>query len=116
METASALEKYIRISQFKVRRISNELANKKVIDAESYLSVLPNKGALHLKKAIHSARTNYMKKFPNTDEENLYINKILVNQGAMMKRFHPIGRGRVGRILKRSCHIYVEVCEKEGAK
>lgn len=116
METAKALEKYIRISQFKVRRMSNELLNMKVIDAESYLSVLTNKGAIHLKKAIHSARTNYMKKFPNTDEESIFISKILVNQGPMMKRFHPIGRGRVGRILKRSCHIYVEVSAKEGAK
>lgn len=116
METAKALLKYIRISQFKVRRIANELVNKRVIDAEAYLAVLSNKGAIPLKKAIHSARTNYMKAFPNADEEKLFIKKILVNQGPMLKRFRPIGRGRAAGILKRTCHIYVEVFEKEGVK
>ena len=112
METSKALTKYVRISQFKVRRIANELLNKSVLDAEAFLSVMTNKGALAIKKTIHSARSNYMSKNPNADEQNLIVKKILINQGSMLKRFHPIGRGRVGRILKRSCHIYVEVGEK----
>lgn len=113
---ATALEKYIRISQFKVRRIANELVGKRVIDAEAYLSILSNKGAVPLKKAIHSARTNFMRAFPSSDEEKLYIKKILVNQGPMLKRYRPIGRGRAASILKRTCHIYVEVYQKEGDK
>ena len=44
---ASAKAKYIRISQFKVRRIANEIVNKNVLSAEAYLSVLTNKGAFH---------------------------------------------------------------------
>lgn len=116
METAKALIKYIRISPFKVRRISNEIINKRVPDVEAYLSVMTNKGALAIKKAVHSARTSYMAKNKDTDELDLIVSKILINQGPMLKRFHPIGRGRVGRILKRSCHIYVEVSKKEGAK
>ena len=117
MLVATSKSKYVRISPFKVRRIANELKQKNVLEAESYLSVLSNKGALALKKVIHSARTNYMNINKNAEESNLIINKILIDQGSMLKRFHPIARGRVQRILKRTCHIFVEVVSKdEGVK
>ena len=111
---ATALAKYLRISPRKVRRIANEVVRKNVLEAEASLSVLPNKGALALKKVIHSARTNFLNKNRDVDEENLMINKILVDGSSMYKRFHPIGKGRASRILKRTCHIYVEVSAKEG--
>ncbi|OHD14112.1 MAG: 50S ribosomal protein L22 [Spirochaetes bacterium GWD1_27_9] len=107
--TAKAVAKYIRISPYKVRRIANELRNKRVIDAESYLTVLTNKGALAIKKVVHSARTNYLNMDKNADEETLVIKKINIDGGPSFKRFHPISRGRASRILKRTCHILVEV-------
>ncbi len=110
---AVAKAKYIRISPYKVRRIANEVRNKRVVDVESYLSVLTNKGAIVLKKAIHSARTNLLSKDRNIDEENLIVTKIDIDGGPQMKRFHPISRGRAGRILKRTCHVTVEVGVKE---
>lgn len=107
-----AIAKYVRISPFKLRRISNELKNMPVLDAESYLSVLPNKGALILKKVIHSARTNLFNINANAIEEDLYIKKILIDGGSMYKRYHPIARGRAQRILKRTSRILVEVEER----
>ena len=112
MTTATALEKYLRISPVKVRRIANEVVCKNVLQAESYLTVLPNKGAGFLKKAIHSARTNILRKDQNISEADLYISKILINEGPRMKRFQPIGRGRASGIIKRMCHIFVEVSAK----
>ena len=112
MIIASATAKYLRISPFKVRRIAHQIVNKHVLASESYLSVLTNKGALALKKVIHSARTNFMNKNSSKDEANLFINKILVDSGATFKRFHPIGKGRAQKILKRTCHIFVEVIDK----
>lgn len=113
---AKAIAKYIRISPFKVRRIANELKKMDVVSAEAYLSVLPNKGAEILKKVIHSARTNYLLKNPNALEEELVIKKILVDGTTAYKRYHPIARGRVQPILKRTSRILVEVEEKEGDK
>lgn len=104
-----AKAKYLRISPDKVRRIANEIVKKNVLEAEAYLSVLPNKGALALKKVIHSARTNFLSNNSDIDEDNLIINKILVDVGATFKRFHPVSRGRAYHILKRTCHILVEV-------
>lgn len=111
---AVAKAKFIRISPFKVRRIANEIVNKGVIEAEAYLSVMPNKGARILKKVVHSARTNFMSKESGADEENIYINKVLIDGGPTLKRYHPIARGRVQPILKRTCHVYVEVAGKAG--
>ena len=111
---AKASAKYIRISPFKVRRIANELRNKKVVEAEAYLGILTNKGALAIKKVLHSARTNFLQHDKNVDEENLIITKITINQGPTMKRYHPISRGRGAKILKRSCSINIEVSNLQG--
>jgi large subunit ribosomal protein L22 len=110
--TAKAIAKHIRISPYKVRRIAQEVQNKRVVDVESYLDVLTNKGALAIKRVVHSARTNYLNKNTGADEENLIITKINIDAGPQLKRFHPISKGRAGKILKRTCHIYVEVGEK----
>ncbi|MCK4796339.1 MAG: 50S ribosomal protein L22 [Spirochaetes bacterium] len=111
-----AKARFVRISPFKIRRIANEIVSMNVLEAESYLSVLPNKGALILKKVIHSARTNFISKNNNIDEEDLTVKKILIDTGPVLKRFHPIAKGRAQRILKRSCHVLVEVVGKEGVK
>lgn len=113
MASNIAKAKYLRISPFKVRRIANEIVKKGVLEAEAYLSVLPNKGALALKKVIHSARTNFMSNNTEIDEENLIVNRILVDSGSTYKRYHPISRGRAQSILKRTCHIFVEVGPKK---
>ena len=111
-----AVAKYIRISPFKVRRIANEIRNKNVLEAEAYLSVLPNKDAGILKKVVLSARANMLNIDRNIDEENIIISKILIDGGPTLKRFHPISRGRAAKILKRTSHITVEVKNKEGDK
>ncbi len=111
---ARAISKYQRISPFKVRRIANELRGKPVVEAEIYLSVMPNRGAKILKKAIHSARSNFLSLNKSGDETSLKISKILVDGGSTMKRYHPISKGRAAKILKRTCHIVVEVSDNGG--
>ena len=110
---AKAIGKFIRISPYKVRRVANEIRGKNVVEAEAYLKVMTNKGALALKKIIHSARTNFLIREVQ-DEENLIVSKILVDGGPMFKRMHYGSRGRGNRILKRTCHILVEVDVKKG--
>jgi len=109
---SKAVGKYIRISPYKVRRIANEIRGKNVVEAEAYLQVMTNKGALAIKKVIHSARTNFLVR-ETEDEENLIVSKILVDGGPMLKRAHPASRGRANRILKRTCHILVEIDVKK---
>ena len=108
---AVAKGKFIRISPYKVRRVANEIKNKRVLDAEAYLMSMTNKGAEVLKKLVHSARSNYLNFEKNAIEENLIVKNVLVDGGPTMKRYHPISKGRASKILKRSCHIIVEVVE-----
>lgn len=103
------ISKYIRISPYKIRRVANEIRGMNVPTAEAYLSVLTNKGAFVLKKAIHSARSNLLFKNRNVDEEDIIITKIMVDGGPTLKRYHPISKGRAAKILKRTSHITVEV-------
>ena len=46
------------------------------------------------------------------DVDELVISRIFVDEGATMKRIKPRAKGRADRILKRSCHITVEVGER----
>ncbi len=113
---AVAKAKYIRISPYKVRRIANEIKNKNVTDVEAYLTCMTNKSADILKKLVHSARSNYLNTNSSASEESLVVSNVLVDGGPIMKRYHPISKGRASKILKRSCHIMVEVTDAEGDK
>ena len=105
--------KYIRISPSKVRRVANLVRGKNVNEAIQILNNLPHKGANLLLKVIKSAKANAINnnKF---NESALSLPLILVNEGPTMKRFRPVGRGRIFGILKRTSHIIVGVNEKSG--
>jgi large subunit ribosomal protein L22 len=45
------------------------------------------------------------------DVDTLYVKKIMIDGGPMLKRFSPRAMGRATRILKRTSHITVVVDE-----
>ncbi len=107
----SAHAKYLRVSPTKVRRIADNLRKKSYSEAIAVLEVLPHKSAVFLKKVITSAASNALYNNKQLDEDMLYIKKILVNEGPRMKRLWMRARGRADVLLKRMCHIYVEMDE-----
>jgi len=50
----------------------------------------------------------------NMDVDKLYVHRIFVDQGPMMKRIRPRAMGRAYLIRKRTSHITVVVKEREG--
>ena len=46
------------------------------------------------------------------DIDDLFISKILVDEGPSLKRIMPRAKGRADRIVKRTSHITVVVAEK----
>jgi large subunit ribosomal protein L22 len=58
--------------------------------------------------AVKSASANAVQNFKQ-QEKDLYISKIIVNEGATLKRHRPISRGRTHPIRKRTTHITVEL-------
>ena len=47
------------------------------------------------------------------DENKLYVKKIMVDSGRILKRLRPAPQGRAHRIRKRSNHVTIYVDKKE---
>jgi large subunit ribosomal protein L22 len=105
---AKAVEKYIRMSPRKIRYVVDMIKSKKIEDAVDILSLTPKRAASIVKKAIQSAVANATENH-KMKEEDLFISKILVNEGPTLKRFRPRARGRATRIRKRTSHLSVYV-------
>ena len=111
MGEVSAVLRGARISAQKVRLVANQVRGKNAEKALDILQFSEKKGAVILKKVLESAIAN-AEHNEGADVDELVISRILVDEGATMKRIKPRAKGRADRILKRSCHITVEVGER----
>jgi len=109
METR-AVAKYIRISPQKARLVADVVRGMDVDSAITTLKFMPKKGARLLRKVIESAVANAIQT-EKIDADTLYVKKIHIDGGPMLKRFRPRAQGRATRILKRTSHITVVVDE-----
>jgi large subunit ribosomal protein L22 len=105
----------IRISPQKANLVAGMVRGKKVNEALALLKFMPKKGADIIYKVVHSAAYNAKNNFKQNIDD-LFITKLLVTKGPTYKRSIPISRGRAHPILKRTCHIIVEVGVMERVK
>jgi large subunit ribosomal protein L22 len=111
MGEVSAVLRGARISAQKVRLVANQVRGQNAEKALDILQFSEKKGAAILKKVLESAIAN-AEHNEGADVDELVISRIFVDEGATMKRIKPRAKGRADRILKRSCHITVEVGER----
>jgi|TARA_X000000950_G_scaffold175630_1_gene213480 large subunit ribosomal protein L22 len=111
MGEVSAVLRGARISAQKVRLVANQVRGQNAEKALDILQFSEKKGAGILKKVLESAIAN-AEHNEGADVDELVISRIFVDEGATMKRIKPRAKGRADRILKRSCHITVEVGER----
>lgn len=111
LEHARASARYVRISPTKVKPVADLIRERDVSEARAILSLSPRKAARILKKVLDSAVAN-AENNKDLDREDLYVWKVFVDQGPVMKRWHPRQRGRAFPILKRSSHVTIVVREK----
>jgi len=104
---AVAKDKVIKISPFKLRRVADVVRGKQLEDALAILAHLPHKGADSLIKLITGAAANAR----NNDnvEGQLFVKKILINEGLKTYKFQPKARGRMDKLTKRYSQAFVEV-------
>lgn len=106
----------LRITPRKVRLVADIIRGKRAEEALSMLEFTVRKPALPLKKLLKSAiaaAENNLK----LDKADLYISKIIVNEGTKLKRSMPRAKGSASPILKRTSHINLtlsEISRKEG--
>lgn len=119
---AVARARFFRGSARKVRRVIELIKGKNVEEALNILNFVPKYAAQYLEKTLKSATANAISQegTAKLKAEDLYIKKIFVDGGPIMKRIRPSSMGRAYRIRKRTNHLTVvvsdEIAEKEKAR
>lgn len=114
---ATAKLRHLRIAPRKVRLIADLVRRKSVEEAQTILNFTTKKAAQPvlklLKQAVSNAKTGFQ-----LEEKNLYISKILIDEGPKYKRWMPRARGMATPIYKRTSHITIILDEilKEGLR
>lgn len=106
-----AIAKSVKMSPRKIRLVADAIRELSIEEAFLVLSATPNRAAGPVAKTLESAIANAVTN-NSLDKQNLIIDKVMVNEGQAMKRFHPSSRGRVHPYKKRSSHITVVLREK----
>ncbi len=110
---AKAVAKYIRIAPRKARLVADLIREKDVASALSILKFMPNKGAAIIEKVLNSAMANAEHNY-DMDVNELFVDRIYVDEGPTLKRWRAKAMGRVGRVRKRTSHITIILKEREG--
>ncbi len=105
-----ALLKNYRQSPRKVRLVADVIRGKKVIDALNLLKFVDKRAAGPFAKVVASALANAVQ--AGKDQSRLFVKKVAVDKGTILKRSMPRARGSASRINKRNSHISVELGEK----
>jgi len=101
--------RYLRIAPRKVRLVADLIRGKSVEEAQTVLSFTTKKAAQTLLKLLNSAIANA--KNLELDPANLYIAKILVDEGPKYKRWIARARGRADQIQKKTSHVTIVLDE-----
>ncbi len=105
MEWVSNL-RFVHISPRRARLVADLVRGKKVGHAMALLQFTPKKGATLIRKVLQSAIANATRSH-GVDEDKLYVSKITVDGGPIMKRWIPRAMGRASRVRKRTSHIHI---------
>ncbi len=111
MVESIARVRHIRVTPQKARRVVNMIRGKQAAEALAILKFAPQGASEPVYKLVASAMANARVKADNEnsylDEQDLFVTKAFVDDGATLKRFQPRAQGRAFQILKRTSHITV---------
>ncbi len=106
-----AVARYIPISPQKARLVVDKIRGMRALDALELLRFMPQRAAKPVAKVLASAIANADHN-EELDTEALYISRIYVDDGPR-RRWRRFGaRGRWKPIIRRTCHITVELEER----
>lgn len=105
-----ALARNVRVAPRKARLVADLVRERSVNEALALLSVENKKSAPLVAKVIKSAAANAeVNEGMNKDE--LFITKIVINEGQALKRFLPRAKGSASKMKHRLSHIEVVVSQ-----
>ena len=109
---AKAVARMLRISPQKLNLLAQLIRGKKVSTALAELEFSRKRIARDVRKCLESAIANAENNH-DLDVDDLVVAEAHVGKGLVIKRFHPRGRGRMGRIFKPFAHLTIVVREVE---
>ena len=119
MVEAIARVRHIRVTPTKARRVVNMIRGKQAVEALAILKFAPQGASEPVYKLVASAMANATVKADAEnsfrDEQDLFVQTAVVDEGTTLKRFQPRAQGRAFKILKRTSHITVVVATPEVA-
>lgn len=119
--SARAVVRNAPLSAQKARLVAEMVRHKKVDHALDILAFCPKRGARVIRKLLESAVANAKELEKNEkwhggsdlNAEALFVKRITVDEGITLKRIRPRARGMAYGILRRRCHIAVEVDDRK---
>ena len=106
---ATAKLKYLGVSAQKTRLVINQVRGKNVGEALTVLHYSRKRVARQLEKLLNSAVANAQQKDAGVDVDDLVVSRAVVDDAPPMKRINAAPMGRVFRILKRACHVTIDL-------
>jgi large subunit ribosomal protein L22 len=100
---------HLGTSDQKTRLVVNEIRGKAVGEALSKLRFMKKAVARDLEKLLRSAVANAEQRQQRLDVDRLFVSRAWVNRGPAQGRIRHRAMGRVFRVLKRSCHVTLEL-------
>jgi large subunit ribosomal protein L22 len=99
----------------KMRLVADMIRGMEVNKALDNLKYSSKEASRRVEKLLLSAIANWQAKNEGVrlEESELYVQKIMVDSGRMLKRLRPAPQGRAHRIRKRSNHVTLFVDRKE---
>jgi len=102
---------HLRVAPRKVRLVADLVRGKKIAQALDILRFTKRGCATDLSKLLKSALSNANVK-GGIDVDKLYVHRLTVDQGPILKRSLPRARGSASPIQKKTSHVTVILAEK----
>jgi len=105
---AKAVARMLRVSPQKLNLLAQLIRGKKVAAALADLQFSQKRIATEVRKCLESAIANAENNH-DLDVDELVVAEAYVGKALVLKRFHPRGRGRMGKILKPFSNLTIVV-------
>lgn len=106
---------YLHISPRKVRLVADLLKGKSASQARVILKYLRKRSSEPLLKLLNSAIAGAKHNF-NLNENNLFVDSVIVNSGPVFKRSRARAFGRAAMIRKKTSHVILKLETDSGAR
>jgi large subunit ribosomal protein L22 len=115
-QTVRAQARFVRSSARKARLITDLIRGRSVPEARTILAFADRAVARDVERVLQSAVANAQNRSDLLwNGDDLLISTAYADEGPTLKRHRARARGRVGAIMKRTCHITIELEQSPAA-